>query len=133
MLNTVNEISSKNRSLGWMILQIYQSSKDEKWFVALISLFVVMEQYLRFYSSSSSKKTFSYIIKEAYEKNYISHEEASTLNLMRKCRNDFMHASFHDSAFVINGLIHPVSEDETAEIIFSELFKPCLTILLKIA
>lgn len=132
MLGIINDISTADRAIGWMSLQIYKCAEEQKWYVALASLFMLIEQVLRWASEASIKETFEHIINRAFEEDLITKNEAHVLHTMRGYRNGYLHADFHASAFEIGGKAYQINDEETAEVIFFTLGLPCFRVIHKL-
>lgn len=132
MLNVINAISAKDRAIGWMALQIHQSANGRKWYVAIASLFMLTEQVLRWAAESDKKETLDQIIDRALKEKLILENDARILHTMRDYRNGYLHADFHGFAFVINEMVYPVNDEETAEHIYSVLSAPCFQVIHKL-
>ena len=132
MLDIINDISASDRSVGWMSLQIYKCTKEQKWYVALASLFMLTEQILRWASNADIKETLNHIISRASGEDLITKKEARVLHIVREYRNGYLHSDFHGFAFQIDGMIYPVNDEETAEAFFSVLGTPCFRVIRKL-
>lgn len=132
MLDITNDISASDRSVGWMSLQIYKCAEEQKWYVALASLFMLTEQILRWASNADIKETLIHIINRVSDEDLITKKEARALHIMREYRNGYLHSDFHGFAFQIDGMLYPVNDEETAKILFSALEVPCFRIIRKL-
>lgn len=133
MEDYIVDIENSDRAVGWMIRQIFDSAKEEKWYVAMSSLFMLVEQVLRWSTDIGDDKKLKEIIESAFEKNIVNDGEREVLHQMRGYRNKYIHSNFHGNAFEIGGLLYPVNDAETAEKIFEILSEPLLKIVAKLS
>lgn len=133
MENYIIDIENSDRAMGWMIRQIFDSAKEEKWYVAMSSLFMLVEQVLRWVTDIEDNKRLEEIIENAFDQKMVNVDEKEVLHQMRLCRNKYMHSNFHGNAFEIEGLIYQVDDAETAEKIFEMLGEPLLKIITKLS
>ncbi|QQS61688.1 MAG: hypothetical protein IPN70_02035 [Candidatus Moraniibacteriota bacterium] len=132
MNDIINNIANKDRAIGWIVSQMYCCAKEEKWYPAIASLFMLLEQVLRWATDSKDEDTLNVIINKAKKDSLIAESEAETLHRVREYRNMYMHSNFHENQFEIDGLLYPVNDEETAEAIFNSICTPCLNIILKL-
>lgn len=132
MENYIVDIENSDRATGWMVRQIFDSAKDEKWYVAMSSIFMLMEQVLRWATDIEDDKRLEEVIKHAFEQNIVNDSEKEVLHQMRWYRNKYMHSNFHGNAFEIEGLVYQVNDSETAEKIFEILSEPLSKIIAKL-
>ncbi len=130
--NYIVDIENSDRATGWMVRQIFDSAKDEKWYVAMSSFFMLMEQVLRWATDIEDDKKLEKVIEYAFEQNIVNDNEKEILHQMRWYRNKYTHSNFHGNAFEIGGLIYQVNDSETAEKIFEILSEPLLRIITKL-
>lgn len=115
-----------------MLLQMYSCVHEERWFPALASLFLLVEQTLRMSASAKKSETLKDIIKRLSRQGLISKDEMSILNTLRDFRNGYIHSDFFGQAWAIDNLVYQASEEETAEKIFQTVGMPCLEIIYKL-
>lgn len=132
MEDYIVDIENSDRAVGWMVRQVFDSAKDEKWYVAMSSFFMLVEQVLRWATDIGDKKKLEEAIENAFNKNIVNDAEKEILHQMRWYRNKYMHSNFHRNAFEIEGLIYQVNDAETAEKIFDILSEPLLKIVAKL-
>jgi len=132
MENYIVDIENSDRAVGWMVRQILSSAGEKKWYVAMASLFMLVEQVLRCVADAEDDQRLEEIIDSIFSQKMIDDSEKQTLHSMRIYRNKYMHSNFHANAFEIEGLSYPVSEAETAEKIFDLLNQPLLEITAKL-
>lgn len=126
------DIENSDRAVGWMVRQIFSSAGEEKWYVAMASLFMLVEQVLRWSVDAKDGQKLEEVIDSIFGQKLIDDSEKQALHNMRIYRNKYMHSNFHANAFEIEGLLYPVSESETAEKIFQLLNQPLLEIISKL-
>lgn len=132
MEELIGDITNKDRMLGYAAGQMHASAEKGYWFPALASLFLLTEQALRWATNSDVETNWSVVIASALSEGLVLQDEADTLNLMRRFRNKYIHASFHSDFVELDGLIHQISEPETAEALFELFSMPCLKIIYKL-
>jgi len=132
MEDYITEIENSDRAVGWMVRQIFDCAKEEKWYVAMSSFFMLVEQVLRWTTDTGDSKRLEEVIESAFEQNIVDGGEKEVLHQMRLYRNRYMHSNFHANAFEIEGLIYQVNDVETAEKIFEILGEPLLKIVTKL-
>lgn len=132
MENYIVDIENSDRAVGWMVRQIFDSAKEEKWYVAMLSIFMLVEQILRWAIDIGDDKRLEEVIEYAFRAKIINDKEKDVLHQMRWYRNKYMHSNFHGNAFEIEGLIYQVNEAETTEKIFEILSTPLLKIITKL-
>lgn len=128
----ITEIENSDRAVGWMVRQIFDSANEEKWYVAMSSLFMLVEQVLRWVTDIGDDKRLEEAIDSAFGQKIVSESEKEVLHKMRWYRNKYTHSNFHGSAFEIEGLIYQTNDAETAEKIFEILSEPLLKIVAKL-
>lgn len=133
MGNYIIDIENSDRAVGWMICQIFDSAKEEKWYVAMSSLFMLVEQVLRWATDIEDNKRLEEIIESAFDQKIVNVDEKEVLHQMRLYRNKYMHSNFHGNAFEIEGLIYQINDAETAEKIFEILGESLLKIITKLS
>lgn len=93
---------------------------------------MLIEQTIRWATSAKDKERLESLIDRAMKARIITLKDANILHALRKYRNGYMHSDFHGYAFPIDGLLYPVNEEETAEILFSKFSNHCFKIVEKV-
>lgn len=132
MLDTINKISAANRATGWMALEMYASAEEERWYPALAALFMLVEQSLRWATDAPGSEQLFHIMNRARSEKLITEKELVILHSVRDYRNQYLHANFHAEALAVGGMIYPISEAETAQLVFESIAPSCLKIILKL-
>lgn len=127
-----DSISASDRAVGWMVYEMCNAARNENWYAALATLFVLVEQVLRWFTSAEAEETLSSILKRMDQEDIITEAEMDSLELLRLYRNKYVHSDFHSNAFIFDDLIYPVNEAETAQVIFENLALSCLQIIYKL-
>lgn len=132
MSDIINDLANKDRAIGWIATQIYCCAKEEKWYPAIASLFMLLEQVLRWATDCEDEDNLSVIIEKAGRRNLITKSEIRTLHIVRRYRNMYMHSNFHEDQFEIDGFLYPINDEETAEKILRKICDPSLRIIRKL-
>ncbi len=125
----VADVAKKDRATGWIVSQIYSCSLEEKWYPAIASLFMLLEQVLRFKTGSGINDSLCTVIKNARKSGLIDETEENVLHEIRGYRNAYLHSNFYENTFEIAGLLYPVNDEGTAEVVFNKIWAPCLKII----
>lgn len=129
----LNSIQNNDRAIGYMVSQIHASAKDERYYVAMTSLFVLVEQILRFNSDADEHERFQEVIDHSLKLELIDGKEYEILEKVRKLRNEYMHAQFHGDFFEFDGLLYPANDDELAEVIYAKFGYFCFCLIKKLS
>ena len=135
MRKYLTEILYSNPPLGGILWDIFYSAKDERWSVALVSLFVIVEQTLRWAIDTDNKPNLYSIINDAHSQGLITNDEKDILHEMRNHRRMYLHANFFATAYLPDGLegkASLVSEKNTAKMIYETLSEPIFKIIAKL-
>jgi hypothetical protein len=73
--NYIVDIENSDRATGWMVRQIFDSAKDEKWYIAMSSLFMLMEQVLRWATDIEDDKQLEKVIERAFDQELVNDSE----------------------------------------------------------
>lgn len=128
----VDDISNNDRAAGWMLQQMLDVAHAGFYYSALSSLFVSIEQILRYAVEAKDKDRLEDLIQKAQKLQLLDRNDCMLLDKFRYYRNKYMHSDFHANAFNIDGMIYPVNDEGTAELIYSELAGPSLILMQKL-
>lgn len=131
MMKEVTAIIEKDKMLGDLASEMFQTASHENYFAALSCLCVLMEQAIKL-SVERNDGNFAALTKEAKEKDLITENESSLIERLRDCRNKMFHESHYCWNKEKDGILYPFSEDETRKLIYKEFSTPCIKVVLKL-
>lgn len=132
MDDIVISISSKDSLIGEMSYRVVECTRTKNWYCALMSLFTLLEQVIRWYTNKDSRLRLTDIVQYIKDENLLVDSDISTIEQVFYFRNKYIHSNFHSNGFDIEGTFYPVSEVETAEVIFEEVGKTSLLLIDKL-
>lgn len=117
----INEIAAHHRAFGGLCYEAYESNKQGSYMAALSCLFVLTELSLKYKLEieSDDRIGLQRVIQKAVAAGIIDVTEQAKLNEIRELRNKLFHEDHYQSfPLAIDGLLWPVYEDETKELLF---------------
>lgn len=113
----ITKIIERDNIFGKLCSETQSSYEQENYFSALVCLFVLAEQIIKF-SVDKNDGNFHRAIIEAQEKNIIDLTEFQLLNSLKEIRNKIFHENHYPTGLEIDGKFWSFSEDETKELIY---------------
>jgi len=118
----ITEIIERDYIFGKLCSEAQNSYEQENYFSALVCLFVLSEQIVKF-SVNKIDGNFHKAIAEAKEKSLINDKDFQLLDSLREIRNKIFHESHYPTGLEIKGKFWSFSEDDTKELIYKN-FSP---------
>ena len=131
IVDVINEITTRDRVFGTMSSESYICMKDDKNMAALATLFILAEHASK-RSVNMIEGDFLVANKKAKDEGIISASEFLLLDNVRHARNKIFHEDHYSLFIKIDGIEHPISEDETKEIILKSFMQPVFNLILKL-
>ena len=94
-----------------------------------MGLFAILEQTLRWATSSKKSDSFHTIITKIQGSNTLSEDQIKKLDRIRDVRNKYFHSDFHANTFIIDNISYPISENTTSEYFYNNLSHDCFDII----
>lgn len=137
-INFINDIWQHSKYLWniWFLLEKYY--EDEEWFSLLPLLFLSIEKSIKISVSNNRddmqifEKSFSFVIKKAFEDNLININEKDFLNNIRSIRNMLFHDMEESNWYIKDWKIYMYSENETFLLIYKEVSEESFKLILKL-
>lgn len=112
MDNIANEIAGKDRVFGKLCAEAESSYENANFFAALACLFVLSEQVIK-YSVDQIDGNFNNAVLDARLEKLITDDEFLMVNHLRETRNLLFHESHYSLGTNVNGINHPMDDDDT--------------------
>lgn len=116
----IDDICTHHQALGMLCYEAHMAYRSELYAAALSCLFIIAESTLKYgLEASDDNEGFYKAIGRAADTELISSDEANTLHLIRRLRNDLFHNDHYASfPILIDGLLSPLHEAETKKLIY---------------
>lgn len=115
----INQILEKDRVFGEICQEAEISYENENYFSALVCLFIISEQIIKYSVDEIDGNFYQRTIK-AKEKGLINDVEFKMVNTLRVLRNKIFHENHYSMGIEINGINFPIDENEIKEILYKK-------------
>lgn len=141
----ISKIVERDRVFGKLCSEAQESYEHENYFSALVCLFIITEQAIKFIVESQFMDFEKEVlgdkgkywalwkyIKFASDGKLITEDENKIVSSLIECRNSIFHGELYSSGYEIEGKFCSFSEDETLQLIYEEFSPRILQLIFRL-